>query len=211
MPSPIRQDHARWKRLKPLQIHLNPLLKGLNLFTTFHLPGRGITSPFHTIYIYIRTCTCKQQWISKTNQFLLVGHSGMIFSKKNTERSPESFIKQLGKKHMFSLLFFWSIKKIWHREKVRGVAPALGIHGIQIRNLLVHLFEFHPTGRVSHHAEKISFDRSIHDPGGGKKWWLISPAWTAAVGILGFCKRGFWGKSSDSPGLVRFCKYTICI
>lgn len=53
MPSPIRQDHARWKRLKPLQIHLNPLLKGLNLFTTFHLPGRGITSPFHTIYIYI--------------------------------------------------------------------------------------------------------------------------------------------------------------
>lgn len=209
MPSPIRQDHARWKRLKPLQIHLNPLLKGLNLFTTFHLPGRGITSPFHTIYIYIRTCTCKQQWISKTNQFLLVGHSGMIFSKKNTERSPNHLSNNSAKNTCFPFFFFGASKKLasrkgpWRDLRWESMDPNPW--------LLVHLFEFHPTGRVSHHAEKISFDLSIHDPGGGKKWWLISPAWTAAVGILGFCKRGFWGKSSDSPGLVRFCKYTICI
>ena len=194
MPSPIRQDHARWKRLKPLQIHLNPLLKGLNLFTTFHLPGRGITSPFHTIYIYIyiRTCTCKQQWISKTNQFLLVGHSGMIFSKKNTERSPNHLSKTRQKTNVFPSFFLEHQKNLGSRK---GPWRDLRWESMDPNPwLLVHLFEFQPTGRVSHHAEKISFDRSIHDPGGGKKWWLISAAWTAAVGILGFCKRGFWVK-----------------
>lgn len=134
-----------------------------------------------------------------------------FFKKKHREVS-ESFIKQLGKKHkiVFPSFFLEHQKNLGSRKGPwRDVCKEESMDPNPW--LLVHLFEFQPTGRVSHHAEKISFDLSIHDPGGGKKWWLISAVWTAAVGILGFCKRGFWGKSSDSPGLVRFCKYTICI
>lgn len=133
-----------------------------------------------------------------------------FFKKK--PRSPESFIKQLGKKHKIVFpSFFWNIKKNWDREKVRGVTSARKNPWIQILDSWFTFSNFSPQVEFPTMRRKsVSIVRST-TPAGGKKWWLISPAWTAAVGILGFCKHGFWGKSSDSPGLVRFCKYTICI
>ena len=149
MPSPIRQDHARWKRLKPLQIHLNPLLKGLNLFTTFHLPGRGITPPFHTIYIYTDVHVhVNNNEFQKQINFSLWVILGWL--KKKTPRGLRIIYQKLGKKQtkLFSLLFFWSIKKNWHRESFRGVTFARKNPWIQILDSWFTFNEF-PAHRSS--------------------------------------------------------------
>lgn len=123
-----------------------PPTKGIKFI--YYLPFAWAGNHFpisYYIYIYIRTCTCKQQWISKTNQFLLVGHSGMIFSKKNTERSPNHLSNNSAKNtKLFSLLFFWNIKKIWDREKVRGVTSARKNPWIQILDSWFTFSNFSP-------------------------------------------------------------------